>query len=152
MKPRTGADIKTYRAWVDMRQRCNNPKSQRYPRYGGRGITYSPRWVSYDCFVAAIGNAPPGTSLERKDNDGPYNKDNCIWATAAIQASNKGMLKNNKSGLKGVFFDEENNIWRAYGAVDNTREWLYRGYSLFDACCARKSWEAKHHVEETVRT
>src|SRR5687767_11957533 len=36
---RGGRDTRAYTAWVSMRRRCLNPKSEDYPDYGGRGIT-----------------------------------------------------------------------------------------------------------------
>ena len=78
-----------YRIWLTMRERCNNPKSQRYAYYGGRGITVCPEWDSYEQFKADMGEKPKGRSLDRKDNDGPYSKANCRWATPIEQGSNQ---------------------------------------------------------------
>ena len=33
--------------------------------------------------------------------------------------------------------------WLAYYNKDNTRVYLYSGVNFFEACCARKSWEAE---------
>lgn len=33
-----------YRTWLGMRNRCQNPKSQDWPLYGGRGVTVCSRW------------------------------------------------------------------------------------------------------------
>lgn len=84
-KPMTGL----YRIWLTMRERCNNPKAQRYAYYGGRGITVCPEWDSYVQFKADMGEKPKGRSLDRKDNDGPYSKANCRWATPTEQGSNQ---------------------------------------------------------------
>lgn len=77
-----------YRLWTSMRGRCNNPNDQSYAYYGRRGIKVCSRWDSFELFVADMGPRPFGTSIERRNNDGDYEPDNCYWATPVEQASN----------------------------------------------------------------
>jgi len=79
---------RTHRIWSGMKNRCLNPKNKRYHAYGGRGITLDPKWETYEGFLEDMGHAPSGRSLDRVDNDGPYTKDNCRWATPSEQARN----------------------------------------------------------------
>lgn len=75
--------------WGNMIQRCTNPNHPSWPDYGGRGITVCPEWLaSFDAFYATVGDAPPGRSLDRPDNDGSYGPDNWRWATRSEQAAN----------------------------------------------------------------
>lgn len=140
---RARAHAKTYRAWQGLRQRCDNPNEPKYPRYGGRGISYDPRWCSYENFLADMGKAPLGMTLERKNNDGNYNKDNCTWASPSVQAQNRGMRNDNTSGIIGVSFRRLRQTWIAKATSVGCDLILYNGPDFFEACCARKSWEAR---------
>jgi hypothetical protein len=80
---------KVYWAWSHMIQRCTNKNSERFPHYGGRGILPCEEWLKFENFYADMGDPPEGTTLDRKDNDLGYFKDNCRWATQDEQNNNK---------------------------------------------------------------
>src|SRR5574337_721927 len=79
----------TYSSWVAMKCRCSYEGHTYYHRYGGRGITFDERWNSFDLFLADMGERPSGTSLDRKDTDGNYTKDNCVWSPRKAQCNNR---------------------------------------------------------------
>lgn len=78
-----------YQSWAGMKQRCLNPKATNYVDYGGRGITICDKWMSFKGFYEDMGDRPVGKTLDRQDNDGPYNKDNCTWSSPSEQAYNR---------------------------------------------------------------
>ena len=80
-----------YGIWEGIVQRCTNPNSKYYEYYGGRGIRICEKWRnSFEDFLKDMGKRPSTRhSIDRIDNSGNYEPNNCKWITMHEQARNK---------------------------------------------------------------
>lgn len=81
-------DTRSYRIWQAMLNRCRNKNLYQFNNWGGRGIKVCERWLSFDNFFRDMGCPPNGYSIDRINNDGNYEPDNCKWSSKKEQARN----------------------------------------------------------------
>ena len=137
---------KSYQTWASMKQRCNNPNNKHYKDYGGRGIGICKEWVQFINFYKDMGEPLDSMSLDRIDNNKGYFKDNCRWATNIIQGRNQRTRKDNRTGVRGVYFrnDTKKNKWREKITVNGKEISLGSYKTLEEAKEIRKKSELKY--------
>jgi integrase len=92
-----------YRSWQHMKDRCLNPRCKDWPQYGGRGIRMADDWEDFDLFLADMGRRPSRLhSLDRRDVNGNYDRDNCRWATKLVQNRNQRTTKLNGTQVRMI--------------------------------------------------
>lgn len=135
---------KTYRIWAGMIQRCTYKKHIHYKYYGGRGIDVCESWRSFENFFNDMGERPSEChSIDRIDNNGDYEPNNCRWVTMEKQSQNKRAYQSSKTGISGVRWNKQSQKWQADISRNGLRKFLGYFDCFFDACCARKSAEVK---------
>jgi len=87
------AYTRAYNAWQKMKSRCENTNDKQYGRYGGRGITICDRWQDVQKFYEDMNECPDNFQIDRIDNDGNYQPNNCRWVEQTINAQNKSTSK-----------------------------------------------------------
>lgn len=100
-----------YMVWANMKDRCQNKNTDGYKYYGARGIVVCEEWRNdFAAFYRDMGPRPEGRtpkgwpmfSVERKDKDGPYSKENCYWATWHEQRINSNAGRKKRVSLVTV--------------------------------------------------
>ena len=138
-----------YGIWDNMKQRCGNKNAANYKRYGGKGISVCSAWERYSLFhdwAMANGYAEHLT-LDRIDNNGNYEPDNCRWATYTTQNRNQQISSRNKSGIRGVHFNRKRNKWAAEIKIDGKNIRLGMFTNISEAATARLQGENTYWID-----
>lgn len=127
---------RTYSIWRGMHTRCTDPKASKAHLYVLKGIKVCERWNDFENFLADMGVAPDGLTIDRIDGDRGYEPGNCRWADRITQGNNTSA--NHKLTINGR--TQTISMWaREIGMKSNTI--VYR---------IRRGWDAEKALTTPV--
>ena len=137
-----------YSTWHKMMKRCYNKNNPSYIDYGDRGITVCERWHDVKNFIEDMyPTYKEGLTIDRKENDLGYSKDNCRWSNRTIQSRNKRIIqKNNTSGYKGVYKSSKNRYKASIG-INNKRVNIGSYVTIIEAAKAYNNYIINNGLE-----
>lgn len=153
-----------YICWKNMKSRCYNEKSDRYPTYGAKGITICEEWFKFENFYTwSINNGySDDLTIDRIDPLDNYRPDNCRWVSKS--ENHNEMMTFHLKTKTGIFSSESSEKSRltnrtAFGKKtycrigDDVLEFGSRG-ELIDfivKSSGRKRESVKSHVNQCLK-
>lgn len=138
-----GVDQRVYWVWGEMIGRTTNQKHPAFGNYGARGIAVCEAWRDPVRFASDMGPRPAGGTLERRDNDLGYSKENCYWADRQTQNLNKRIYRPNKTGVRGLEVRKNGGGFRVRLRRSGRIAFDLTLHDFFEACCAAISMRAQ---------
>lgn len=152
-KPKT----RLQRIWSGMKSRCVNSDTffdcPGHSGYKERGTSLHEDWLVFATFETwALANGySDELSIDRRNNDGNYEPDNCRWATQSVQGQNTKLLsKSNKSGYRGVSYTGRKSPWRAMVYLNNKAVYNKSFPTAIEAARARDKYVIDNNLEHTL--
>ena len=142
-----------YKTWKNMMERCYNLKNKNYKDYGGRGISVCTDWQDLANFVSwAESTYIEGMTMDRINNDGNYEPNNCRWADASTQVLNQRMRRTNTSGYVGITWVESKLKWVSRITTEKKRILLGDYKTIEEAVLARDNYIIENKLPHKLST
>lgn len=154
-----GKKERLYMVWCTMKQRCLNPNNKQYAYYGARGITICEEWM-HDYSVFRKWSLENGyedngkLSIDRINNDGNYEPENCRWVDRITQANNQStnviISYNGKTQTLRQWSRETgisaHTLYYRYSSGKATEE-IFKKYDVKNIGCTRTDVRADNVIE-----
>lgn len=127
-------NTRQYQCWVDMKTRCDNRHNKFYSYYGGRGITYCEKWKTFEGFWEDMAEGySDSLTLNRRDNDGGYFKENCRWDNKNFQGHMRRKKTGTRLGIIGATLDKNGETYSVRIRVDTDPIYIGKYFTTIEA-------------------
>jgi hypothetical protein len=108
-------NTRLYKILENIKTRVSNKNHKDYKYYGAKGIALCKEWNDFKQFYDwSIKNGyKEDLQIDRIDNEGNYEPNNCRWTTASANNQNKRKQENKTSKYVGVNFHKHSNKWKS---------------------------------------
>lgn len=135
-----------YRIWHGIQQRCNNPNSSCFPKYGGANIKICQEWNTFANFYewSYQNGYEEHLTIDRVDNSLGYQPSNCRWV------SKKQQTQNRTNGLNWNSVQEIRKLYETHTYSDLAQKYNVHKHTIF-LVCKNKIWHdasfipSRHH-------
>lgn len=140
-------------SWITIKKNSNRSKGKITTGHNGRGylriFLNGKRYKAHRLAWLYMTGKWPKDQIDHINQIRDDNRFcNLREASNKDNAKNKGIAKNNTSGVSGVSLDKAKKTWSANIAKDNIKIHLGHYVDKFEAICARKSAERKYGYHE----
>ncbi len=102
-----------YEVWNNMMGRCYRPSNPQFKDWGGRGISVCAEWHDPKCFKDWFAaNYIDGLQIDRRENDGNYEPDNCRFVTRSVNTENQRVQSTKTGKYKYVNWSSQAQKWK----------------------------------------
>jgi len=147
------SNTRLYNTWGHITGRVENKNNSDFEYYGGRGITMSAEWRNdfMSFYNWAIQNGyEEDLTIDRINNDGNYEPDNCRWVTRTIQSRNtRKIMAINKSGYRGVSWSKKDKKWRTQITINNKTKCIGHFTTALESAKAYDKYVIENNLEHT---
>ena len=132
-------DARLLNIWSHMYTRCYDLADNSYKNYGAKGILICKEWHKdnlkgfYNFATWSYSNGySKDLTIDRIDNSGSYEPNNCKWSTAKEQANNRS------TNHKVILIDDEGNILKHFINAEEAGKYFLIKTERIQQCCRRK--------------
>lgn len=143
---------KLHNVWFSIKNRCYNPNCKSYKDYGAKGVVLCNEWLhDFKAFYdwANDNGYLDGLEIDRINVYGNYSPENCRWVPRVVNAQNKRLNKNNKTGYRGVNKMDSGNFFAAITS-NGVRIYIGSFKSADEAAMAYNDFIIKHHTNHPL--
>ncbi|AEQ34392.1 HNH endonuclease [Bacillus phage Bastille] len=149
------SNTRIHTIWKNMKQRCYNPKRNKYHLYGGKGIRVCEDWHDFIPFYEwSMGNGyKEGLTIDRIDSDKDYEPSNCRWVTdtengrRAVENQHGTSIKNKYKTVRSA------DVYEYKGVKKTVKEWSKESGIPIETFKTRlkHEWSIERAIEQPVR-